>query len=506
MTELMLALDEGDPLLGRVIDARYQIVRQIGRGGVGVVYLARDRDEHRDVVVKFLSEGLLSDADAVARFRREAEKLSETRHPNIVSMLGLGQDERRIYLVMEYVRGVLLHQFVAARGGRLCLNDFVPIAAQILKGMGHAHSREMMLRDIKPSNIMLCERKGRANFVKILDFGLAKQLREEVQITGEHVMGTAGYLAPEAVRGETLDLRVDVYAVGVLFFFMLSGRLPFEASSTASVFYKTVHDPAPNLADLLPEGHGVPEGLLQLVSDCLEKDPDQRPPDANAIVERLIDSVSAALFRLPIAQTGAAIPASYGNTGMFSLIGKSASVAGASTSAELPPLRWGRWVAAAVGVMLLGAGAGFGLSQLGDDEAPAVATEFATPTIPVAEVAPAQPAAQAEVPAPVPPPAPVPASAPVPVPEEASASVSELPRARRARRGRARQRSAVAASTLVPSEKAPEPLVEPAAEPEKPAALAEPKPAREPAPSVDDGLLRADRRRESDGLLPTRKD
>lgn len=327
-----------DPLLGRLLDDRYRVVRMIGRGGAGVVYLARDRDAQRDVVVKFLADGLLCDSDAVARFRREADQLARTRHDNIVTMLDHGQDGRRVYLVMEYVPGVLLDRFITEQGGRLSLRQFVPIAAQILKGMGHAHSRDLMIRDIKPSNVMLCTRKGRANFVKILDFGLAKQLREEVPITGEHIVGTVGFLAPETLSGEPTDLRVDVYAAGVLFYYMLCGRLPFVGKTASSVFYQTVHDPIPDLATLLPQGHGVPQPLLQLISDCVEKNPERRPADANAIVERLIDSVSASLFRLPKADPGAPMPAAFGNTGMFKMVSSDdpAPAANGSVSTKAP--------------------------------------------------------------------------------------------------------------------------------------------------------------------------
>jgi len=322
-----------DPLVGQILGGKYAILRLIGRGGVGLVYLARQKTSRplgpqgpdRDVVVKVLGPHWSTNAEAMARFDREAKRLAGLHHPNIVEMIDFGHDDDRAYLVMEYLAGELLSDHVT-RKKRLALEDFVPIAAQILKGIGHAHSRELMVRDVKPANIMLCERKGRANFVKILDFGLAKLLRGEQAITEEHVMGTVGYLAPEAIRGEPIDLRVDVYAIGVLFYYMLAGRLPFEGETNAAVFYKTIHEAPKDLRELLGQSHGLPDGLIDLVHQCLEKDPANRPADADRIVERLIDVVPSSLFRLPRSTTERhgiplAVPPGAGNTGLLELVG-----------------------------------------------------------------------------------------------------------------------------------------------------------------------------------------
>jgi serine/threonine protein kinase len=214
--------------------------------------------------------------------------------------------------------------------GRIGLREFVPIAAQILNGIGHAHAHELMIRDIKPSNVMLCQRKGRAHFVKILDFGLAKHLHDECQITQDHVMGTVGYVAPEALRGKPADLRVDIYAVGVLFYQMLCGHLPFEGENNAAIFYKTVHEPAPDLATQLPECHGIPRPVIELVHACLAKRPEDRPRDANALLEWLIDAVPASYFRLPPARTTSPPSDAVGNTGMIHLVATTRRAAASS--------------------------------------------------------------------------------------------------------------------------------------------------------------------------------
>jgi len=289
-----------DPLIGHTLGGKYTIEQMIGRGGMGHVYSATTEDDggERQVVIKMIAPPLAQQPQAMARFEREAKRLDGLRHSNIVEMFDYGRDGGRAYIVMEYVDGELLSDFMS-RKGPLSLAEFVPIAAQILKGVGHAHSRDLMIRDIKAANVMLCERKGRANFVKIIDFGLAKMLEGEEDITKQHFIGTSGYLSPEQIKGVEIDLRVDVYALGVLFYQMLSGRMPFEAENDTTLLYKHVHEFPTPLSEVLPDDHGVPDELIHLIHDCLEKDPDARPRDANDIVEKLIDCVPMAMFKLP---------------------------------------------------------------------------------------------------------------------------------------------------------------------------------------------------------------
>lgn len=292
-----------DPAPRARIGGKYEIDRLIARGGVGVLYLARDLEKQREVVIKFLAGHLAGEEEASARFDREVERLGAIQHPNIVEVLDHGHENGAPFLVMEYLSGEPLLTYLNRRG-HLPLAEFVPIAAQILKALGYAHGRGLMHRDIKPANIMLITRKGRANFVKLLDFGMAKLVEGERDITSEQVLGTANYMAPEQVRGEPLDERVDVYACGLLFYRMLAGALPFVADNNSALLYKQVHELPPPLADKLPPGSEVPSALAQLIDRCIAKDPETRPLDANVLTEALVACVPAQLFRLPLAEGG----------------------------------------------------------------------------------------------------------------------------------------------------------------------------------------------------------
>jgi hypothetical protein len=298
-----------DPQPGQLIGGRYTVVRLIARGGVGLVYLARQSVSNVAVVVKVLAANLIGDSETSARFDREAQRLRGVQHPNIVEMVDYGHANGSAYLVMEYLQGELLSAY-AARKGPLPLADFVPIAAQILKAVGYAHDHGLMHRDLKPTNIMLCVRQGRGNFVKILDFGMAKLIEGERDITSEQIVGTANYLSPEQIRGEALDARVDVYAIGITFYALLAGRLPFTADNNAALLYKHVHEAPPPLGDLLPADHDVPPRLIALIHRCLAKAVDERPGDANEVVRDLVACVPGELFHLPVAEGGSASPSS----------------------------------------------------------------------------------------------------------------------------------------------------------------------------------------------------
>ncbi len=244
---------------------RYQVDRLIGRGGMGLVYLGRELLDDRELVLKMLAPHWADEPTAVARFEREGKRLSELRHPNIVGLFDIGHQDDHPYIVMEFIRGIPLRK-VLKKKGRLSLAEFYPVAAQMLEAVAYAHEKGIMLRDIKPSNVMLCERDGKANVVKVLDFGLAKMVEgDDVEVTKSNVIGTAGFLAPELIRGGDVDVRVDVYALGIMFFMMLTGSSPIVGENDGAILYNHVHGTPKSFEDALPEGVSMPKAVQDFV-------------------------------------------------------------------------------------------------------------------------------------------------------------------------------------------------------------------------------------------------
>jgi serine/threonine protein kinase/Tol biopolymer transport system component len=248
----------------------FEIVELLGRGGMGEVWRARDTRLKRDVAIKVLPAGLARDPDRIARFEREARAASALNHPNIVAVHDVGCDNGTYWIATELVRGDTLRRMIEA--GPLPAPKVIDIAAQVAAGLAAAHAAGLVHRDLKPDNIMVT----RGGQVKILDFGLAKQGRTAgdstaTDLTGEGVvMGTAGYMAPEQVRGEAADHRSDLFSFGVVLHEMLSGKRAFSGSSSVEVMHAILKDePAELPASVPPELGGI-------VRRCLEKEPDRR--------------------------------------------------------------------------------------------------------------------------------------------------------------------------------------------------------------------------------------
>lgn len=310
MSDKELKLHEGadgaqgadvDPedLIGQTLAGRYEVERRIGKGGMGVVYLASQSALNRKVVVKVLARSLSEDTEAITRFEREALGLSQLTHPNIVTIYDFGRDKDLAYIVMEYVDGITLSQHVR-RNNCLGFDEFAHISTQIMDALAEAHARGIIHRDIKPSNIMLCERHGHANFVKVLDFGLAKLVHDSVEVTKkQNLVGSVAFLAPEQILGLEFDQRVDVYALGVLFYYMLSGQKPFRGDDDLSILYQHIHkDPTP-LHEVLPPHHQVPDEIIRIIHQCLAKDPRQRPENARELLNLFQLDMSRSVFKVP---------------------------------------------------------------------------------------------------------------------------------------------------------------------------------------------------------------
>ena len=276
-----------EQLVGIVLGGRYEIRKPLGKGGMGVVYLAHQQHLDRGVVVKVLGKGLSDQGEALQRFEREALGLSRLTHPNIVTIHDFGQDHDQAYIVMEYVDGEMLSDLME-RVGRMNFDLFTSIAAQILAALSEAHRQGIIHRDIKPSNIMLCERHGTPNFVKVLDFGLVKLVDEAVEVTKkQNLVGSVSFLAPEQILGLEFDQRADVYALGVLFFYMLVGQKPFMGEDDIAVLYQHIHKDVPSIQEHLPAGHDIPVELMEVIERCLAKDPVDRPATAQQVLDEM---------------------------------------------------------------------------------------------------------------------------------------------------------------------------------------------------------------------------
>ncbi|MCY1062915.1 protein kinase [Nannocystis sp. SCPEA4] len=290
-----------DALIGQTIGSHYTLQRVLERGPRVQAFIATHRTMHRTVVIQLLAASWADGSPAAVRFDEQAKALATLEHPNIAAVHDHGRESGRVWVAVEFVEGETLAEYVRQMG-RLQLEAFVPIAAQVLKGLGGAHVRRIVHGDFNANQVMLVEEQGRANYVKLLDLGISTLLQppdgsdEDAPMVGE-----PAYLAPEVIMNKPADARSDVYAVGVLFYHMLSGRLPFEGDSPRDVLHKHVNAKPVPLETALPPDHGVPDELIHLIHDCLAKNPDNRPNDANEIVERMIDCVPAAMFRLPVA-------------------------------------------------------------------------------------------------------------------------------------------------------------------------------------------------------------
>ena len=284
-TMLVRLTAAADPLLGRELDGRFTIIEKLGQGGMGAVYRARQHSMGREVAVKVLSAGLVSDATSIKRFLREAKLASRLAHPNVVSVLDFGQTQDGVfYLVMELVEGQTLHA-VLKREGKLDLPRMRRITTQICDALDGAHALPIMHRDLKPSNVMVLAR-GR-DLVKVLDFGLAKSLSPDntggTVTSAGALLGTPAFMPPEVARGLAADSRADLYSLGCMMYVMGTGQPPFVTDSVLEMVALHGTQPAPPMT-------GVPEAIAAVVDRLLQKEPERRYQTASAVRSALEDA------------------------------------------------------------------------------------------------------------------------------------------------------------------------------------------------------------------------
>jgi serine/threonine-protein kinase len=260
-------------------ESRYEILGEIGRGGMGVVFRARDTRLGRIIALKRLPENLRENETAVQLFLREARAAAALNHPNIVTLFDADQEDGNYYITMEFLEGMGLDTILTKRG-KLSARDSARLGVQIAKGLVFAHERKIVHRDIKTSNLFFTNDK----VVKIMDFGLAKMM-EEVRRAATVIGGTPYYMAPEQAIGKGVDHRADLYAFGVTLFELMTGTVPFKEGD---VTYHHRHTPPPDPRSLV---EGIPDGLAEMILALLEKQPDARPgsaADVGAVLAEVI--------------------------------------------------------------------------------------------------------------------------------------------------------------------------------------------------------------------------
>jgi serine/threonine-protein kinase len=272
-----------DPLFlsfQEAVAGRYSLERELGRGGMGVVYLAREVRLDRPVAIKVLPPARASQPTLRERFLREARTAAKLSHPNIIPIHAVDEAQGFVFFAMAYVDGETITDRVAARGP-LPPTEGARVLREVAWALAYAHGQGVIHRDVKPDNIMLEAASGR---VLVADFGIADLVRGAAGLSGGEVIGTPEFMSPEQALGEELDPRSDLYALGVTAFFVFTGRLPFEAASATEVLAKQVTAPPPSVGDV---ASGIPRRLAQLVERCLAKDRAERPASAAAVAERL---------------------------------------------------------------------------------------------------------------------------------------------------------------------------------------------------------------------------
>jgi serine/threonine-protein kinase len=259
---------------GRLVEGRYQVEREIGSGGLGTVYAAIDHSTRTRVALKVLRPEALEDAESLIRFDREAKVLAGLHCENVVHVFATGKLDGTPYIVMEYLEGVDLAE-VVARQGPIHPSLVVDYALQACNALAEAHACGIIHRDLKPSNLFQTRRTNGGDLIKVLDFGLAKQVDNAMPLTGTMaVMGSPTYMSPEQMRASRdVDGRTDIWSLGVTMFELAAGRPPFESTSVPLLCAQVLSDAAPSVRSVRPE---VPEELAAVIAHCLEKKPEAR--------------------------------------------------------------------------------------------------------------------------------------------------------------------------------------------------------------------------------------
>lgn len=275
-------------LTGAIVADRYLVGPKIGSGGQADVYLAEHTKMGRRAALKIIRESFLDEPDSVARFTREALNASRISHPNVAAIYDFGEDDGRLYLAMEYIDGEPLSALIE-RERRLPPRRATGIAWEIADALTAAHDLDIVHRDLKPENVMLTKHRDGSDWVKVVDFGIARIMKSDAQkVTSTGVvMGTQAYMSPEQLAGESVDSRTDVYSVGMLLYVMLTGSPPFGATSTRARYAARLSGQRKSLAEACPEVEW-PSEMEALLDRTLAVDPAARMPSAPEFASELV--------------------------------------------------------------------------------------------------------------------------------------------------------------------------------------------------------------------------
>ena len=265
-----------DKYVGKRLDGRYEIREIVGEGGMARVYKAYDNQENRMVAIKILKEEFLSNDEFLRRFKNESKAIAMLSHPNIVNVYDVSFGDLIQYIVMEYIEGITLKEYIENQGS-LRWKDAVHFTMQILKGLQHAHDKGIVHRDVKPQNIMVLA----DGTIKVTDFGIARFSRSDQRTITDKAIGSVHYISPEQARGEKTDEKADIYSVGVMLYEMLTGKLPFQAESAVSVAIMQLQRDPQRPTEI---NASIPEGLEQITMHAMQKSQDRRYQSASEML------------------------------------------------------------------------------------------------------------------------------------------------------------------------------------------------------------------------------
>ena len=271
--------ERNDKNIGKKLDGRYEITELIGEGGMADVYRATDVVDNKTVAVKILKKEFAENEEFLRRFRNESKAIAVLSHPNIVKIFDVGFSERIQFIVMEYIDGITLNEYMEQQG-QLGWKDAVHFILQILRALQHAHSKGIVHRDIKPQNIMML----RDGTIKVMDFGIAKFAREDGKTGTDKAIGTVHYISPEQARGGVTDAKSDIYSVGVMLYEMLTGKKPFDTDNPVSIAVMHMQAKVPMPHSIRPD---IQIGLEEIILKAMEKDPVNRYQSARDMMDDL---------------------------------------------------------------------------------------------------------------------------------------------------------------------------------------------------------------------------